>query len=139
MLPPSPASFGRQVFRRSSWTDPDQKTFRRALASFGREAEGADVGLIDDGGHAAQVEDWNYALPVDANPESEDDLSHDAIPFKRIRDSAERARLRIVIFDACRNNPFAARFPSQSCGLERGLAAEPPEGGDVARVFHKPG
>ena len=120
-------------------TDPDQKTFRRALASFGREAEGADVGLIYYGGHAAQVEDWNYALPVDANPESEDDLSHDAIPFKRIRDLLERARLRIVIFDACRNNPFAARFPSQSCGLERGLAAEPPEAATLLAFSTSPG
>ena len=120
-------------------TDPDQKTFRRALASFGREAEGADVGLIYYGGHAAQVEDRNYALPVDANPESEDDLSHDAIPFKRIRNSLEQARLRIVIFDACRNNPFATRFPSRSRGLERGLAAEPPEAATLLAFSTSPG
>jgi uncharacterized caspase-like protein len=120
-------------------TDPDQKTFRRALASFGREAEGADVGLIYYAGHAAQVEDRNYALPVDANPESEDDLSHDSVPFKRIRDSLEQARLRIVIFDACRNNPFAARFPSQSRGLQRGLAAELPEAATLLAFSTSPG
>jgi hypothetical protein len=120
-------------------TDPDQRTFRRALASFGHEAESADVGLIYYGGHAAQVQDQNYALPADANPESEDDLSHDAIPFKRIRDSLEQARLRIVIFDACRNNPFAARFPSQSRGLERGLAAEPPEAATLLAFSTGPG
>jgi hypothetical protein len=51
----------------------------------------------------------------------------------------EQARLRIVIFDACRNNPFAARFPSQSRGLERGLAAEPPEAATLLAFSTSPG
>ena len=120
-------------------TDADQRTFRRVLASFERDTEGADVALVYYAGHAIQVDNQNYVLPSDANPESETDLASDGISLARVRRALGHARLRIVIADACRNNPFASRFPSQSRGTERGLAPEPPEASTLIAFSASPG
>lgn len=120
-------------------TDPDQKAFRRALASFEQTAEGADVALVYYAGHAVQAEQQNYVFPTDANPQSEADVPSDGISLARVRRALDQAKLRIVIVDACRDNPFASRFPTQRRGMDHGLAAEPPEASTVIAFSASPG
>jgi uncharacterized caspase-like protein len=49
----------------------------------------------------------NYLLPVDARLARDYDAEDEAIPLERVMRALEPAkRLRLVILDACRDNPF---------------------------------
>ncbi|MBI3473109.1 MAG: SUMF1/EgtB/PvdO family nonheme iron enzyme [Candidatus Solibacter usitatus] len=67
-----------------------------------------------------QVQLENYLVPVDFDFKSDADAKYDAYPASKLRDKLESsgARLRILIFDACRNNPFRGSRTST-----RGLAS----------------
>jgi Caspase domain len=91
------------------------------LKTFGRAAEKASVAMVFYAGHGLQMQGTNYFLPVDAKVQRERDLAYDAISLDMILREAEPARdLRIVILDACRDNPFAARI-ARAGGVTRAL------------------
>jgi hypothetical protein len=98
------------------------------LKTFGRAADKASVVLVFYAGHGLQMNGTNYLLPVDARVQREKDLAYDAISLDMILREAEAARdLRIIILDACRDNPFAARIaraggPTRSIQITEGLA-----------------
>jgi hypothetical protein len=108
--------------------DLDKSHLDAVVQSFGNEVQGADVALFYYSGHGVQVNGSNYLVPVGANPIREADVDFQmldvALVLRQMEDS--RARLKIVILDACRNNPFGGR------GLRavgRGLAQiQAPEG-----------
>jgi hypothetical protein len=62
----------------------------------------------------------NYLLPVDFAATSEADVKYKAYPATRVGEKMEesRARLSVLVLDACRNNPF--RYKRDALG---GLAA----------------
>jgi hypothetical protein len=63
----------------------------------------------------------NLLIPVDAEVHSESDVEYEAVDAGRILGKMKEAgnKLNIVIFDACRNNPFARSFRSSSQGLAK--------------------
>jgi hypothetical protein len=79
------------------------------IARFTRaEVQPGDLALVYYSGHGGQVGEENYLLPVDYEPPSEDELvERRAYKMSRVRDALERtnARVRVLIFDACRNSP----------------------------------
>ncbi|MGI9415976.1 MAG: caspase family protein [Hyphomicrobiales bacterium] len=92
-----------------------------ALSSFGRVATGADVALFFYAGHGVQVAGRNWLLPVSSAIEAETDLPSQAVRANDIVDvmEASGAALKLVILDACRNNPLPR---TASRGASRGLA-----------------
>jgi uncharacterized caspase-like protein len=81
---------------------------RRALREFGDTARDADVAVIYYAGHGLEVDGMNYLIPVDAVLERDSDVYDEAIPLDRVLVAVEPAhQLRLVILDACRDNPFA--------------------------------
>ena len=91
------------------------------LKTFGKAADKASVALVFYAGHGLQMNGTNYFLPVDARVQREQDLAYDAISLDMILREAEAARdLRIIILDACRDNPFAARI-ARAGGATRAL------------------
>ena len=91
------------------------------LKTFGKAADKASVALVFYAGHGLQMNGTNYFLPVDARVQREQDLAYDAISLDMILREAEAARdLRIIILDACRDNPFAARI-ARAGGLTRSI------------------
>ena len=61
-------------------------------------------------GHGLEIGGTNYLIPVDARLASDRDAEDEAIPLERLVSSADGAkRLRLVILDACRDNPFVRR------------------------------
>jgi uncharacterized caspase-like protein len=89
----------------------DREHFDRLAQRFGREARGADVALFYYAGHGVQIDGTNYLVPTDANPETAADADFqmvDATSMLRQME-ASRARLKLMILDACRNNPFDGR------------------------------
>jgi uncharacterized caspase-like protein len=100
------------------------------LRSFGQSAEGADVALIYYAGHGIEAGGQNYLIPTDAKLERDRDLEIEATRLDTALLMAESARLKIVVLDACRNNPFVARMvrTMRTRAVGRGLAAVEPEG-----------
>jgi uncharacterized caspase-like protein len=81
-------------------------------------------------------------VPVDARLKSDRDVQFEAISLDQVQGSIEGARkLKLVILDACRDNPFLRQMkrtlPSRSIG--RGLAPIEPEAGLLIAYAAKAG
>ncbi len=107
---------------------------------FRRKSAGADVALVFYAGHGIEVQGTNYLIPVDARLANERNVARETLELNELLRDTAGARLRVVILDACRNNPFAARMAS-SGGYERtvsrGLApvATPPPAEDGNEIL----
>ena len=113
-----------------------------ALHSFARLAEQADWALIYYAGHGMEIGGLNYLIPTDAKLETDRDVQFEALPLDQVLATVEPARkLRIVLLDACRENPFASQMrrtiATRSVG--RGLARVEPEGGTLVGFAAKHG
>src|SRR5204863_4520087 len=81
---------------------------RRALRDFADRARDADIAVVYYAGHGIEVNGSNYLIPVDARLERDTDIYDEALSLDRILIAIEPAKkLRLVILDACRDNPFA--------------------------------
>jgi hypothetical protein len=115
-------------------TDLDQAAMQEVAIRFARDARGADVALFYYSGHALQFGGVNYLVPVDAVVHDEVDLRRMARADEILADLQQARNLRILVLDACRDNPFAdelRRNGGQGRGITvgRGLAKmESPEG-----------
>jgi len=97
---------------------------RRTLREFTDQARGADVAVIYFAGHGLEIDGTNYLVPVDAMLERDADVDDEAVSLNRILMAAEAAtKLRLVILDACRDNPFAKKMKRTlaSRAISRGL------------------
>ncbi len=102
---------------------------RRALREFADQARDADVALVYYAGHGIEIDGTNYLIPTDARLERDTDIYDEAFTLDRVLLAIEPARqLRVVIVDACRNNPFADKMKRTvaSRSVSRGLARVEP-------------
>ncbi|MBX2799518.1 MAG: caspase family protein [Myxococcales bacterium] len=105
--------------------DVGYRSLSKAIADFGADLRGAEVGLFYYAGHAVQVGDVNYMVPIDAELSDPDYAESDAVDAGRVLDVLQRARtpVSVVVLDACRNNPFASSWRSSSRSFgTRGLS-----------------
>jgi len=101
---------------------------RKELRGFSEKAAKADFAVLFYAGHGIEVGGRNYLIPVDATLARDLDVEDEAIDLDRILQLLEPAkRLKLVILDACRDNPFVARMQrtsaSRSVGRGLGMAA----------------
>ncbi|MGY4413121.1 putative caspase-like protein [Bradyrhizobium sp. LB7.1] len=78
---------------------------------------------------AFEVEGSNYLIPVDAKLERDTDIFDEALSLDRVLVAVEPAKqLRLVILDACRDNPFGKTMKRTvaSRGIGRGLVQVEP-------------
>lgn len=102
---------------------------RRALRDFADSARNADVAVVYFAGHGIEIDGTNYVVPVDAALERDLDAFDEAIPLDRILSVIEPAKqLRLVILDACRENPFSntMKRTNGQRAVSRGLARVDP-------------
>ena len=102
---------------------------RRALRDFADLARDADIAVVYYAGHGMEVDGTNYLVPVDAKLERDTDVYDEAFSLDRILLAVEPAKqLRLVILDACRDNPFAKTMKKTvaSRAVGRGLAKVEP-------------
>jgi uncharacterized protein len=81
--------------------------FNHALRAFGEQAAGADAAVIYYAGHGIEAQGTNWLLPVDVTLDAPRDLDYEAISIDKVLAATEGARMRMVVLDACRDNPFA--------------------------------
>jgi len=118
--------------------DVDRATMVRSLRDFEDSATGADVAIVYYSGHGMEMNGQNYLLPVDVNLKTDKDVEDEAIPLDRIQRSLEGAtKLKLVILDACRNNPFEQSMTRSisTRAVTRGLARVEPESADLLVAF----
>lgn len=115
------ASLKKLGFRVQVLKDGDQKAMGRAIKQFGTQAQEAQVAFFYYSGHGMQARDENYLIPVGAGIESEADLDIEAVALRSLMRQIDEARPQnaVVVLDACRDNPVAARTKSASKGLSR--------------------
>jgi tetratricopeptide (TPR) repeat protein len=100
--------------------------FRAALRDFAREAAGAGLAMVYFAGHGTEVGGKNFLVPVDATLTRAADLDLEAIALDTVIAQLSGATtLRLVILDACRNNPFPLAGATRSTG--RGLSRVEPD------------
>ena len=81
---------------------------RRALRDFADRAADADIAVVYYAGHGLEVDGTNYLVPVDARLERDTDVFDEALSLNRVLQAIEPAKkLRLVILDACRDNPLS--------------------------------
>lgn len=98
------------------------------LGVFSKTSAGADVALFFYAGHGMQLAGRNYIVPVDANLASELDVKMRTIDVESVlQDTMGDAKVKLVLLDACRDNPFAKQMAqnapkTRSLSIGSGLA-----------------
>ena len=125
------AALDRLGFEVSRLANADQAVLREGLRNFTRAASAAEVAVVFYAGHGIEVDGRNFLVPVDARLQSDQDVEFETVSLELVMRSVERARgLRLVILDACRNNPFAESMQRAGAtrSIGRGLARAEPRG-----------
>jgi hypothetical protein len=85
--------------------------FKRTVRDFLITAETADIAVVYYAGHGIEVNGANYLIPVDAKLARDYDVEDEAVALDRIIWALQPVRrLRLILLDACRDNPFVARL-----------------------------
>jgi Caspase domain len=111
---------------------------RRSINDFSDLTQNADIAVVFYAGHGIEVDGTNYLVPVDAKLGRDLDVEDETVSVDRILRVIEPAkRLRLIILDACRDNPFAKTMKrtvaSRSVG--RGLGRVEPPTSDTLIAF----
>jgi hypothetical protein len=112
---------------------------KRLLSDFSERAHEAEMAIVYFSGHGIEVEFRNFLIPTDAQILSVSRATHEAVPLREVIDATSGAsKLRLVILDACRDNPFLDRMEGldqgKSVGIRTGLGA--PRNPGNAWVFY---
>jgi len=122
--------------------DLDQRGFAETIEKFGRDLDGADVGVFFYAGHALQINEKNYLVSTAAKLENEFLITAETMelePIIRLMES--KSSINLVFLDACRNNPLADNLrrslaaTKRSGSLGRGLARIEATGRDTLIAF----
>ena len=107
------------------------KQMKDEFRNFKRSVNPGDEVVIFFAGHGVQIAGVNFLLPIDSSAKNEDEVRDDAISLQRIIEDTEesKARLALLVIDACRDNPF--KVAGRSIGGNRGLAAASPATGQM--------
>ena len=107
--------------------DTTRAQFLRSFQKFVGSVSADDVALLYFAGHGLQIGGENFLFPIDARIEKEEDARQYLVPLNALlADLSRISRNRILILDACSNNPCADEIAkaqaTRSAGAARGLA-----------------
>ena len=119
------AALRRLGFEVTTELDADRVELTEALRAFTRRSAGADVSLVFYAGHGIEMDGVNYLVPVDARLERDVDVRFETVTVDDLLVSTTGASLRLLILDACRNNPLAR-------SMQRTAATRTVSGGSFA-------
>ncbi|MBV9566391.1 MAG: caspase family protein [Bradyrhizobium sp.] len=127
---PNPANDAKAVaklladsgFEVTSAADLSREDMNREVSDFAVRiaGKGADtVALVFYAGHGVQIDGENYLVPVDVDPKREADIPLQAVRLNDVLNTLNSvpSRMRILLLDACRNNPFPAINQTAGHGL----------------------
>jgi hypothetical protein len=127
---PNPANDAKAVskllndagFEVTTAADLSQREMNTEVGDFAAKiaANGPDtVALVFYAGHGLQIDGENYLVPVDVDPKREADVPLQAVRLNDVLNTLNSvpSKMRILLLDACRNNPFPAISGSAGHGL----------------------
>ncbi len=79
--------------------------FESTLKNFKYKASGSDIALLYYAGHGMEIDGFNYLIPTDAPIDDDEQLKYKSVNANFALDVISGAKKKIIILDACRNNP----------------------------------
>ena len=119
------AALERLGFAVTRLENADRNSLWQGLQEFKRAASVSKVAAVFYAGHGIEVDQRNFLVPVDARLASDQDVEFETVPLDLVMRALDGAsELRLVILDACRDNPFAAKMQRSGAtrSIGRGLA-----------------
>ena len=139
------AKLGRLGYRVIEAIDVDFTAMQSRLVDFTQALDGADAGIFFYAGHGMEYAGKNYLLPTDARLDRVSDVRLRLIDVDDVMWALENTvPTRIVILDACRDNPLAlelrAGLPSDKAQkVGRGLVPVDTAAGSFVAFSTAPG
>lgn len=87
--------------------DVRRDSFAGTLAKFSDTVGPNDAALFYYAGHGMQIDGENYLVPVDFKGTTLSEAKLNTVPVSSVQEIIQRAKVSIVVLDACRNNPFS--------------------------------
>jgi tetratricopeptide (TPR) repeat protein len=101
----------------------DNSGLQKLTRDFLLNATGAKIALLYYAGHGVQIDGHNFLVPVDISKDSALNLMAAMTDMDTILAGLEdQVRTNILIFDACRNNPFVAEKAADAAPAGRALS-----------------
>jgi uncharacterized caspase-like protein len=133
------AKFRNLGFDVISVIDANQEDMGNSIDDFGAKASKYDVAIFYYSGHGIQHNGENYLIPVNARLRSEVDIRYSCENLNRVLAKLEESncKLKILMLDACRNNPFERSWTR--AGSSRGLSSMDAPMGTIISYATAPG
>jgi hypothetical protein len=122
-------SFEHMGFATTKLFNASYDDFRWAVRKFNELTRNTEIAVIYFGGYGLEMDGENWLLPIDADLRSDLDVASEGIGLNSLLQSVGRVPvLGMVILDASRSNPFAARIQrtGQPRSASRGLTRVEP-------------
>lgn len=122
-------ALGKLGFSVDLLRDADRRTFNRTLSAFLNKIKPGAIVYFHFSGHGISLDGDSYLIPADMElPRAGDRefVKREAIRLSELIESFRnaQAQARVLVIDACRENPFAAKGV-RSIGTRGGLALMP--------------
>lgn len=122
-------ALGKLGFSVDLLRDADRRTFNRTLSAFLNKIKPGAIVYFHFSGHGISLDGDSYLIPADMElPRAGDRefVKREAIRLSELIESfrAAQAQARVLVIDACRENPFAAKGV-RSIGTRGGLSLMP--------------
>jgi hypothetical protein len=113
-------------------TDLTRDQLLSTLADFAKLADSADWAAVYYSGHGIETRGINYMIPVDAQLRVDRDIDLEAVDVNKAISAIEGAKkLKLIILDACRDNPFLGQMKRTVAtrSISKGLGRMEPDAG----------
>jgi hypothetical protein len=123
----------------TSLVDGTVTAMRDALSHFRKKIEPGAVALVYFAGHGVQIDGLNYLFACDTDATGENEAKYSSLSLDQVIDALDRSKAdtKIIILDACRENPFEAAW--RRSGATRGLASVFAPKGTIIAFATSPG
>lgn len=106
---------GYSVYAGSAQIDLTRDEMQAAVDAFAKDiSSSGGIAFIYYAGHGIQVDGQNYLIPIDAEIKNQADIKTQTVDLQSLLNavSATNVEMKVVVIDACRDNPFEAATSS---------------------------
>ena len=132
------ASLTRLGFKVQLHSNLDFQRMNQALRDFARASRNSEMAVVYYAGHGIEVDKKNWLIPTDAQLASDAEIEFETVSLDLLSQAVSGATvLRLVMVDACRENPFARQMNRQNAtrSIGRGLGRVEDPGPGTLVVF----
>lgn len=104
-------------------TNADLMTMETTLNNFASDLRAEDEAVFYYSGHGANVGGENYLIPINTSISEEIELRYKAFSCNLALEKMQRARISVMVLDACRDNPYkGVRSGNKGLAMMQGKA-----------------